>query len=253
VGLRALCASVFLQSLTYGEVIQLRHEASRCFLHVCDRILSDTERNASVLRLFPEEQYVAAQTGTGPHIHPHPQWTHTHTHRLRYAPYTVTHTGSHPNHVPFKMEWRECTASLLRPLRKPYCSLSPCHARIHAPQAPTASHTSVQKEANDHTFLFPLSRVWAARPPGCRGGESAYFKIMPRFKIHSEGDCVSADDKVVLMSVKGSRRVHLSSSHMPTTLAATGAGGAGAGASVPPMIGASAARRLEVTASHVRG
>jgi hypothetical protein len=79
---------------------------------------------------------------------------------------------------------------------------------------------------------------------GVSGGESAYFKIMPRFKIHSEGDCVSADDKVVLMSVKGSRRVHLSSSHALAQVPGT---------SGPPMIGASAARRLEVTASHVGG
>ncbi len=45
--------------------------------------------------------------------------------------------------------------------------------------------------------------------------ESAYFKILPRFKIHSEGERVSVDDKVILMSVKGSLRVHPSPNPLP--------------------------------------
>lgn len=93
--------SMFGVPVVYGQIVQLRHVSSRAFLHVCDKVLSESERNASVLRLYPN------------------------------------------------------------------------------------------------------------------GSESAYFKILPRFKIHSEGERVSVDDKVILMSVKGSLRVHPSPNPLP--------------------------------------
>ncbi len=42
------------QPIVYGQVIQLRHVQSRAFLQVNHKMLSDSERNASVLRLFAE-------------------------------------------------------------------------------------------------------------------------------------------------------------------------------------------------------
>ncbi len=38
---------------------------------------------------------------------------------------------------------------------------------------------------------------------------------MPRFKIHSEGERISVDDKILLVSVKGNLHVHVAPNPLP--------------------------------------